>query len=119
MKFAGAIGLLCEAHLHLPRHEQELKENIVTAVHDWCELTGWKLRKTLDRLEVIPPEPLRSPVEIRDGDAIVHTNYEGSETRGIARRVEPAQGDNRGTVWMESDKHTIPLWLDECRKIEE
>lgn len=53
MRYAGVIGLLCEIS---PRVTDEFeKESLISAVGDWCDLTGWQMRIVLDRVEVLPP----------------------------------------------------------------
>jgi hypothetical protein len=58
MQYAGAIGLLCEFHLQAPNHGElvELKEQAREAISDWAELTGWEVKRILDRIELIPPK---------------------------------------------------------------
>lgn len=57
MNYAGAIGLLCECSVHLrPGVEsEELRGLIEEAVVDWASVTGFQVRRVLDRIEVFPP----------------------------------------------------------------
>ena len=59
MQYAGAIALLCECHLYLPNGDsaEELRESIQQAVADFCDVSGWTSQQTLNRIELIPPEP--------------------------------------------------------------
>lgn len=52
MQIAGLIGLLCECSVNV--HEEQ-REGIEEAVSDWCKQTGWRMRRILDRIEVLPP----------------------------------------------------------------
>jgi hypothetical protein len=57
MKYAGAIGLLTECHLHLSNQIEsaEIRVSIQDAISDWCEITGWQMKVILNRIELIPP----------------------------------------------------------------
>jgi hypothetical protein len=58
MQYAGAIGLLCDLSTQL-RENGECSDNldsIEQAVGDFCDLTGWKYKRILQRIEVFPPE---------------------------------------------------------------
>ncbi|MDO8445167.1 MAG: hypothetical protein Q7T53_03525 [Deltaproteobacteria bacterium] len=56
MAYAGAIGLLCECSLKVgnSNEAEEIRDSIESAVADWCALTGWTMRRTLQRIEVFP-----------------------------------------------------------------
>ena len=54
MEYAGAIGLLCELSIHIT--DEEDQDALDQCVASWCRLTGWTWRRTLDRVEVFPPE---------------------------------------------------------------
>jgi hypothetical protein len=62
----GAVGLLCEFHLHAPNEDLllELKESARRAINDWAELNGWTVETTLDRIELIPPARRSSDKEV-------------------------------------------------------
>ena len=53
-KHAGAIGLLCGISTRI--RDQEDRDALDQCVADWCALTGWTWRRTLDRVEVFPPK---------------------------------------------------------------
>jgi len=57
MKYAGAIGLLCEASVYIRNHPEgeDIRESIERAVADWCKTSGWTWKRTLSRIEVSPP----------------------------------------------------------------
>lgn len=52
---SGLVGLLCEVSTSITDPEQQ--EMLDAAVTEWCKLTGWTWQRTLDRVEVFPPEP--------------------------------------------------------------
>lgn len=52
LRYAGAIGLLCEASTEV---SPDVREMIEAAVDDWCELTGFHRKRILDRIEVFLP----------------------------------------------------------------
>lgn len=54
---SGAIGLLCECSIMLGSgaDAEEVRDNIERCVDDWCKITGWTYRRTLQRIEVFPP----------------------------------------------------------------
>lgn len=58
MQYAGAIQLLCDCSLALRRGGEcdEMRDNIVRAVDDWCTLTGWTYQRILHRIELFPPK---------------------------------------------------------------
>lgn len=53
MKYAGVIELLCECSVQV---DEENREMIEQAVQDWCNFSGWSMRRTLNRIEVWPPD---------------------------------------------------------------
>lgn len=66
LKYAGAIGLICELALHvrdMGDERDELLDQAEQAVKDWCALTGWTYQRILHRIEVFPPANpnLRAP----------------------------------------------------------
>lgn len=66
MKYAGAIGLLCECSVSLGNgvEKTELRDMIERAAQDFCEINpGWTYRRVLHRIEMIPPE-LRPRLEV-------------------------------------------------------
>jgi len=52
MKYAGAIGVLCECSVLV---DEDTRDSIEMAVGDWCNQTGWTMTRTLDRVDVMPP----------------------------------------------------------------
>jgi hypothetical protein len=52
LKRAGAIGLLCEVSTQV---REDDRESIEQAAREWCEDTGWVMKRVLDRVEVSPP----------------------------------------------------------------
>lgn len=52
-KYAGAIFLLCECSTEV---EEDTRESIKMVISDWCKATGWKMTRTLDRIDVNPPQ---------------------------------------------------------------
>jgi hypothetical protein len=65
MQYAGAIAMLCECHLQLPEsfEADELRESILSAVNDWCDVTGWGYKQTLNRIDLMPPREKSKPVQ--------------------------------------------------------
>ena len=57
LKYAGAIGLLCSCSLELPS-SSEMRDSIIAAVDDWCNITGWSYKQILSRIELIPPKAI-------------------------------------------------------------
>jgi len=57
MRYAGAIGLLCECSVALGNgsEKDELREMILQAAQDWCADSGWTVKQVLHRIEVSPP----------------------------------------------------------------
>ncbi len=53
LNYAGAIGLLCQASTEV---SEETREAIISAVSDWCDLTGFSYKVIMNRVEVFPPE---------------------------------------------------------------
>jgi len=53
IQYAGAIGLLCAISPRIT--DPDDKACLIEAVQDWCDLCGWTLRITLDRVDVEPP----------------------------------------------------------------
>jgi hypothetical protein len=37
----------------------DTRDSIELVVNDWCELTGWTMKRTLDRIDVVPPPSLQ------------------------------------------------------------
>lgn len=59
VKYAGAIGLLCECAVYLGNgaHKEELRDMIEQAAKDFCAINpGWQYRRVVHRIEMIPPE---------------------------------------------------------------
>lgn len=59
MKYAGAIGLLCECSVSLGSggEKNDLRDMIERAAQDFCEMNpGWTYRRVAHRIEIIPPE---------------------------------------------------------------
>ncbi len=58
--YAGAIGLLCELSTQLRdcAERDEYLDNIERCIGDWCKLTGWRYKRILHRIEVLPPESM-------------------------------------------------------------
>ena len=52
LAYAGCIGLLCEVSTEV---DTDTRESIIQAVTAWCEHTGWTMKCTLDRIDVMPP----------------------------------------------------------------
>ena len=55
LQYAGVIGLLCELSTRITDDEEQ--ELLDRAVADWCATSGWSWRRTIDRVEVFPPDP--------------------------------------------------------------
>lgn len=56
MRYAGAIGLLCECSVHLKGPDaDDLRDSIEQAVSDWCDGSGWTWKRILDSIDVEPP----------------------------------------------------------------
>jgi hypothetical protein len=58
MRYAGAVGLLCECSVHLSNSPEsdDLRESIMEVARDWCaDRDGWTVRRVLNRIEVTPP----------------------------------------------------------------
>lgn len=58
MQYAGTIRLLCDCSLLLGNSEEddEQRELIMDAAADWCNITGWTVRRVLQRIELYPPK---------------------------------------------------------------
>lgn len=52
MKIMGMLHVLCECHVFVPEEQQEMIQHAVTDnLPD-----GWKVRRLIDRLELVGPE---------------------------------------------------------------
>lgn len=55
MKYAGTIGLLCDCSVYLSNDCEDYRQSIIDAAEDWCKMSGWKVKRILNRIEVNPP----------------------------------------------------------------
>lgn len=57
LNHAGAIGLLCELSTKLRQdgESDELRDQMERCIADWCSITGWRYKRILQRIEVLPP----------------------------------------------------------------
>lgn len=58
LQWAACVGLLCQCSIKLrPGAEsEEIRDNIERAAQAWCDVTGWKVDRLIDSIEVLPPE---------------------------------------------------------------
>ncbi|CBV43909.1 hypothetical protein [Halomonas elongata] len=60
MQYAGAMGLISEMSGHLalshPEYREPLRDQIIQAAEDWCQLSGWSGRMVGNKLILDPPK---------------------------------------------------------------
>lgn len=60
MQYAGAMGLISEMSGHLalnhPEYREPLRDQIIQAAEDWCQLSGWSGRMVGNKLVLDPPK---------------------------------------------------------------
>lgn len=60
MQYAGAMGLISDMSGHLalshPEYREPLRDQIIQAAEDWCQLSGWSGRMVGNKLVLDPPK---------------------------------------------------------------
>ena len=52
LQYAGAIGLMQEASVQV---DEDTRESMEAAMSDWCDYSGWTMKRILNRIELYPP----------------------------------------------------------------
>ena len=53
IQFAAVVQLLCTCSELV---DEDTRESIELAVADWCQLTGWTYRRSINGIELDPPQ---------------------------------------------------------------